>query len=205
MLKRALNDGRLPAGYYALAEQIAGGLGPDVLTLDVTPSSGADAGTNGPSSAPTTAPAGIALATAPPPVQFTAAAEMDHYARKRNRVVIRHSSGHRVVALLEVPVSLVIARLGWQRLPATLAVSAFERSHVAQYWLSGKELKLVLYRETEGEPHGSVEISIETRRAGRDETAYAGTYRLLIETMEGSTDGAVRRIEGKGKVTCSAG
>lgn len=29
-----------------------------------------------------------------------------------------------VVALLEVPVSLVIARLGWRRLPATLAVSA---------------------------------------------------------------------------------
>lgn len=89
--------------------------------------------------------------------------------------------------------------------PAPLAASDFERSHVAQYWLSGKELKLVLYRETEGEPHGSVEISIETRRAGRDETAYAGTYRLLVETMEGSTDGAVRRIEGKGKVTCSAG
>jgi hypothetical protein len=36
MLKRALNAGRLPAGYYALAEQIAGGLGPDVPTLDFT-------------------------------------------------------------------------------------------------------------------------------------------------------------------------
>src|SRR5947209_6912370 len=36
-LKRALNAGLLPPGYYALAEQIAGGLGPDVLTLDLTP------------------------------------------------------------------------------------------------------------------------------------------------------------------------
>ena len=35
MLKRALNAGRLPPGYYALAEQIAGDLGPDVLTLDL--------------------------------------------------------------------------------------------------------------------------------------------------------------------------
>ncbi len=33
-LSRALNSGRLPAGFYALAEQIAGGLGPDVLALE---------------------------------------------------------------------------------------------------------------------------------------------------------------------------
>ena len=33
-IKRALNAGLLPAGYYALAEQIAGGLGPDVLALE---------------------------------------------------------------------------------------------------------------------------------------------------------------------------
>src|SRR5207302_10526518 len=32
-IKRALNRGLLPPDYYALAEQIAGGLGPDVLTL----------------------------------------------------------------------------------------------------------------------------------------------------------------------------
>ena len=33
-IKRALNAGLLPAGYYALAEQIAGGLGLDVLALE---------------------------------------------------------------------------------------------------------------------------------------------------------------------------
>ena len=32
-LSRQLNRGLLPPDYYALAEQIAGGLGPDVLTL----------------------------------------------------------------------------------------------------------------------------------------------------------------------------
>ena len=31
-LRTRLNSGLLPADYYALAEQIAGGLGPDVLT-----------------------------------------------------------------------------------------------------------------------------------------------------------------------------
>jgi hypothetical protein len=47
MLKRALNDGRLPPGYYAPAEQIAGGLGADALTLDVAPRE-APAAANGP-------------------------------------------------------------------------------------------------------------------------------------------------------------
>src|ERR1700720_2184639 len=32
-ISRALNRGLLPAAYYALPEQFAGGLGPDVLTL----------------------------------------------------------------------------------------------------------------------------------------------------------------------------
>jgi hypothetical protein len=100
MLKRALNAGLLPAGYYALAEQVAGGLGPDVLTLDVTPPGPPRA--QGNTQAPPAPPAGIALASAPPKVRFTAAAEMDQYARRRSRVAIRHSSGHEVVALIEI-------------------------------------------------------------------------------------------------------
>src|SRR5262245_52842362 len=39
-----LNGGRLPGDYYALAEQVAGGLGPDVLTLEYLPSGGDGAG-----------------------------------------------------------------------------------------------------------------------------------------------------------------
>jgi len=34
VLKRALNSGLLPPQYYALSEQKAGGVGPDVLTLE---------------------------------------------------------------------------------------------------------------------------------------------------------------------------
>ena len=33
-IKRSLNAGVLPSNYYAMAEQIAGGLGPGVLTLE---------------------------------------------------------------------------------------------------------------------------------------------------------------------------
>src|SRR5438477_10273331 len=37
-IRRALNDGLLPADYYALAEQQAAGFGPDVLTLNASTS-----------------------------------------------------------------------------------------------------------------------------------------------------------------------
>jgi hypothetical protein len=100
-IKRALNDGVLPPDYYALAEQIAGGLHPDVLTLEHDRPASAPSGDNGPSSA-TSGRGGIALATAPPRVRFTATVEPERYAQKRSRVAIRHSSDDQVVALLEI-------------------------------------------------------------------------------------------------------
>ena len=39
-IKRDLNGGLLPPDYYALAEQVAAGLGPDVLTLHAPPLGG---------------------------------------------------------------------------------------------------------------------------------------------------------------------
>lgn len=103
MLKRALNSGRLPQGYYALAEQIAGGLGPDVLTLETAqPSSGSPAPPNGAHDTVSNGSNGGVLTAAPPRVRMTATSEMTSYARKRNRVVIRHVSGHRVVAMIEI-------------------------------------------------------------------------------------------------------
>jgi hypothetical protein len=92
-LKRALNSGLLPPDYYALAEQLAGGLGPDVLALEV---SQPDDGDTDSSSAAT------ALMTAPPTAHHVATTEMDQYARKQSTLVVRHSSGDRIVALVEV-------------------------------------------------------------------------------------------------------
>lgn len=93
-LKRTLNDGLLPSGYYALAEQIAGGFGPDVLALEAPSNAGGG-----------TAPregGGVAVQLSPPKVQFHARAEIDEYAAKAKSVVIRHASDHRVVAVLEI-------------------------------------------------------------------------------------------------------
>src|SRR5438105_11136011 len=80
-IKRALNAGLLPPGFYALAEQIAGGLGPDVLTLDAVRPRPEQTRGNGPAEAASgQGRGGIALATTPPRVRFTAAAETEHYA-----------------------------------------------------------------------------------------------------------------------------
>src|SRR5947208_5975720 len=92
-IKRALNRGLLPPDYYALAEQIAGGLGPDVLTLQ-GPTNGAPV--------PDSRGGAVALATAPPQVWFRTRTEIDLYAAKAKAIAIRHTSNHRVVAMVEI-------------------------------------------------------------------------------------------------------
>src|ERR1043166_5496730 len=81
-IARALNRGLLPAAYYALSEQLAGGLGPDVLTLRRL-------GSIGPTSIGTPPEGGIALAVAPPQVRIRMHAEANRYAAKTKAVTIR--------------------------------------------------------------------------------------------------------------------
>lgn len=94
-IARALNRGLLPADYYALPEQLAGGLGPNILALRRP-------GTNGATPAPPTPDGGIALAVAPPKVRFRMRSEANRYAAKAKAVVIRHVTNHQVVALAEI-------------------------------------------------------------------------------------------------------
>lgn len=100
-IKRALNAGVLPSGFYALAEQIAGGLGPDVLTLEDVRDRDAEENVHV-SSSDEPGNGAVALATAPPKVRFTARAETEMYAQKRSRIAIHHSSDDRVVAMIEI-------------------------------------------------------------------------------------------------------
>src|SRR5438552_11150093 len=97
-IKRALNRGLLPEGYYALAEQHAAGFGPDVLALEMTQTDEKDAGSDRSSSSAR----GTGLLLAPPPVQVTAEGEMAFYRRKQSTVAIRHVSGDRIVAMVEI-------------------------------------------------------------------------------------------------------
>jgi hypothetical protein len=93
-IKHTLNRGILPPDHYALAEQLAGGLGPDVLTLE-GPTVEFEDESDGPRG-------GVALAATKPKVSFHAKTEEDIYATKAKRIAIRHVSGHRVVAVLEI-------------------------------------------------------------------------------------------------------
>ena len=97
-LQDTLNDGIMPAGYYALAEQHAGRLIPDVLTLKVSdvPKEGRAAG-----SAQVSESGGTAVADAPPQTRRKHSVQATAKGRRRS-LAIRHVSGHRLVALLEV-------------------------------------------------------------------------------------------------------
>ncbi len=93
-LSKALNGGLLPEGYYAMAEQHAGGSVADVLTLHASD----------PNAAPLPLHAdngGTAVADAPPRVKRKQTVEGSLLSRRRT-LAIRHVSGHRLVALIEI-------------------------------------------------------------------------------------------------------
>jgi hypothetical protein len=95
-MRNALNDGRMPEGYYAMAEQVAEGPIPDVVALQ--------AGTNGatPFYPETLDDRAVAVLERPPKVRFTEEQERDIYADRADRVAIRHASGDRIVAYIEI-------------------------------------------------------------------------------------------------------
>lgn len=88
-IRNALNDSRLPPGYFALVEQKTGGPEPDVIALELNrPDDGSSL-------------AGLAIATMPPKTRFVLRSEAASYARKANRITIRHPDGD-VVAIVEI-------------------------------------------------------------------------------------------------------
>ncbi|HKA06997.1 MAG TPA: DUF4058 family protein [Gemmataceae bacterium] len=104
-IKRALNRGLLQPDYYALVDQIAGGLGPDVLALHrpvpKIPSDAPRAGGNL-DSVPSGAHGGTRVAERPPRTQFHVKNEARWYAGKGKAVTVRHVSTHEVVAVVEI-------------------------------------------------------------------------------------------------------
>jgi hypothetical protein len=127
---RALNRVFRGTDYYALAEQVAGGWGPDVLTLQRLPTtlppektrrerskktrpsaaslSGGSASalpSQGGAVALAALPAqgiAVSLAVSPPKLRFRITDEKKWYAAKKKAVTIRHVSEHKLVAVLEI-------------------------------------------------------------------------------------------------------
>jgi hypothetical protein len=94
-IARALNRGLLPKGYYALPEQFAAGLGPDILTLHRP-------GQNGTQTVGEIPEGGVAVAVAPPRTRLRMGPEANRYAAKAKAIVVRHVSRHQVVAMVEI-------------------------------------------------------------------------------------------------------
>jgi hypothetical protein len=93
-LSDSLNTRVLPGDYFALAEQVIGGPIPDVLTLQLSSESDKPDHPAGPQ---------MGLAVAPPRARYVRRNEneMDAYARKADRIVVRHRHGH-VVSVVEI-------------------------------------------------------------------------------------------------------
>ena len=86
-ISHALNAGGLPTGYFTMLEQKAHAE-PALASLDLT-------------APPGSAPGGVAIEAQPPKVRIVARTESASYARKANRITVRHPDGE-VVAIIEI-------------------------------------------------------------------------------------------------------
>jgi len=98
-LTRKLNNEILPSNFYAEPEQVAGQTGPDVLARVMNVGSA-----EGTSKFDEVVEGGTATLTqTQPQVTLTqTASEEEIYSEKRNRLAIRHTSGDRLVAYIEL-------------------------------------------------------------------------------------------------------
>lgn len=92
-LKETMNGGLLPKGYYALAEQHAGMMVADILTLRSSERAPFDPRAASP----------VAVAEPPPKVSRKMVANPTiAYRTARRTIAIRHASGHNLIALVEI-------------------------------------------------------------------------------------------------------
>lgn len=89
-------------------------------------------------------------------------------------------------------------------IPANLRKTEFDLSHLTQRWLYGTEVKLRLYRERgENEPHGYVELIVETKRVPREESSYRGTYVLIVYDVPAAQGAEAKTVTLRGRAACS--
>lgn len=91
-IRNSLNGGVLPTDYYAVAEQVIGPFGPDILTLQ----------TRGDNSHNATSSGSLALAVVQPQVRVATEIELEAPNPKQRSLVIRHASDDRIIALIEI-------------------------------------------------------------------------------------------------------
>lgn len=92
-LSNAFNGGLLPPSYYSLSEQHAGRFVADILTLHASRPNGEPS--------PPSAEGGLAVAESPPKVRRLLTGT-ETYRQRRRTLAIRHISGHRLIAIIEI-------------------------------------------------------------------------------------------------------
>ncbi|WP_439573715.1 hypothetical protein [Phreatobacter sp.] len=76
---------------------------------------------------------------------------------------------------------------------------SFIKEHLTQSWFDARDLKMHVHFEREGEPHGTIDLTVEAR-GNADAGTWRGRYVLSIgETVDGEFRS--RRITGR--VACS--
>ncbi len=99
-IKRLLNSGVLPPDHYAMAEQHTSHFGPDVLTLQSRVPQDDDRGNGDPMEQDSGPAGGVNLAR--PKAHLAGETDLEFYRRKQNVVAVRHVSGDRLVAIVEI-------------------------------------------------------------------------------------------------------
>lgn len=91
-----------------------------------------------------------------------------------------------------------------KRVYKTLRKFALDGSELKQQWFRGNDLKLMIYRETEGsgEPFAAVKLIIEATKPPEEDFGYEGKYTL---TVEPGAEGESQAFTVEGKVGCTAG
>jgi hypothetical protein len=89
--------------------------------------------------------------------------------------------------------------------PADLRNLKVEGADLIQHWLDEQELKLLLTREGNDGPSGSITLLVQTKRTDADdEGSYTGDYRLTISFMKSAQDSEATMLEARGTAACSA-
>jgi Protein of unknown function (DUF4058) len=92
-IARALNRGILPGDYYALAEQVSGKYGPDVLTLE---------GPRGGDAPPANGSISNGGVLTLPKIKPVAESNLEFYRKKQKAIAVRHVSDDGLVAMVEI-------------------------------------------------------------------------------------------------------
>jgi hypothetical protein len=92
-IARSLNAGLLPSNFYALGEQVTTGGNPDVIALEEAHEESLSGDTT---------TGGTALLTTEPKARVVAEIKESLYLHSQRQIAIRHKSGDRVVALIEI-------------------------------------------------------------------------------------------------------